>query len=75
MSDDAPARGTGPMLLMLIGFAVLCAGSVGGVGFVVWRVVQNRAELAAGTGLSRPGRSRHPALKRLLDMGQQDSNL
>ena len=50
MTDDPPpagSRGSGLMLTLLIGFALLCAGSVVGVGCVVWRVVQSTVERAA----------------------------
>jgi hypothetical protein len=52
MSADRPdgARdrgGSGPLVIMLVAFAVLCAGSVGVAGFFAWRAVDKARERAA----------------------------
>jgi hypothetical protein len=51
MSTDRPETapdhgGSGPLLVMLIGFAVLCAGSVGGGAYFIWRATRVAADRA-----------------------------
>jgi hypothetical protein len=51
MTPDRPEGpadrgGSGPLVAMLICFAVLCAGSVGGAGYFAWRAANNAAERA-----------------------------
>jgi hypothetical protein len=46
--DESPDRGgSGPLLVMLVAFAVLCAGSIGGAGYFLWRAVDKARERAA----------------------------
>jgi hypothetical protein len=40
-----PSR-SGPLIAMLLAFAVLCAGSVGGAGYFAWRAYKNAADRA-----------------------------
>src|SRR6476660_7918187 len=51
MSTDRPETapdhgGSGPLLVRLIGFAVLCAGSVGGGAYFIWRATRVAADRA-----------------------------
>ena len=46
-SDQSAGRGgSGPLVVMLVCFAVLCAGSVGGAGYFAWRAAKNAADRA-----------------------------
>jgi hypothetical protein len=63
-SDPMPneSNGNGPMIIMVVAGILLCAGSIGGVGFYVWRaarVVGERAEVE----LARAEEARQAAMQ------------
>jgi hypothetical protein len=46
--EDEPDRGgSGPLIVMLVAFGIMCVGSVGGAGYFLWRAAENARERAA----------------------------
>jgi hypothetical protein len=46
--EEGPERGgSGPLIVMLVAFGVMCIGSVGGAGYFLWRAAENARERAA----------------------------
>jgi len=46
--EDEPDRGgSGPLIVMLVAFGIMCVGSVGGAGYFLWRAAENARDRAA----------------------------
>lgn len=43
-SDEPERGGSGPMIVIILAGVLLCAGSIGGIGFVGWRMAQQAEE-------------------------------